>query len=69
MGGRGLQFYSILRDIFYVEYLQDEYGRVCLKMFQVKFVGLQPTVIASRASPPLLDRGRAWIVDARRPSK
>ena len=35
------------------------------------FVGLQPTVIASRASPPLLEQSSSTIqriVDARRPS-
>ena len=45
----GLKFYSILRDFlifylfFFVEYLhlQDEYGRVCLKMFHKKPISMR----------------------------
>ena len=45
------------------------HGTICLGTSQV--VGLQPTVIASRASPPLLEQSSSKIqriVDARRPS-
>ena len=43
----------------------------CHQRCLIFFVGLQPTVIASRASPPLLEQSSSKIrriVDARRPS-